>query len=496
MNNSGFIPRWIIILLVVVFVLRIPSFFEPYSYGDEMIYLTLGEAMRQGVALYRDIHDNKPPLLYIFAAIAGNLFWFKMILAVWHLATIYIFWKLSIVLFKDNKTAQRVCTIIFALLTTIPLLEGNIVNSEIFMVGPTILAFLLLLTLKLNTKNLLIAGSLFSIAALFKIPAAFDFPVIFIYWLITEKKLELGRIINFFKKSFPLVLGFAVPILLTFVWFYTQSSFREYLIAAFLQNFGYLSSFRPGDQEKSFLVRNGPLLVRGLVVAIAAFAVYVHRKKLSNEFILATLWLFFSLFAVTLSERPYPHYLIQAVAPFSILFAILVSKITKEQVYAIIPLFFAFFVPVYYNFWHYPTASYYIRFIRLVTGSMSKDEYLNSYGSQVPRNYKIAKFVSSMTKPNERIFVWGDGSPIYALSKRIPSGKYAADYHIKDFSNNGEVMTHLYKNMPNIIIIHKDSNPFPSLTYFVRRNYGLTNTIDGSEIWKLLNPKVRSIFTF
>jgi len=92
-------PVWLFILLVVVFILRIPSFFEPYSYGDEMIYLTLGEAIRQGVPLYLGVHDNKPPLLYILAAISGRLFWFKAILAIWHLITVFIFWKLSEVLF-------------------------------------------------------------------------------------------------------------------------------------------------------------------------------------------------------------------------------------------------------------------------------------------------------------------------------------------------------------------------------------------------------------
>ena len=88
-------PNWLVGILALVIILRIPSFFEPYYYGDEMIYVTLGQGVRQGVTLYKDIYDNKPPLLYLTAALAGDLFWFKAILAFWSLVTIFIFYKLS-----------------------------------------------------------------------------------------------------------------------------------------------------------------------------------------------------------------------------------------------------------------------------------------------------------------------------------------------------------------------------------------------------------------
>ena len=41
------IPNWLIVILALVFLLRVPSFFEPYYYGDEMIYLALGQGVRQ-----------------------------------------------------------------------------------------------------------------------------------------------------------------------------------------------------------------------------------------------------------------------------------------------------------------------------------------------------------------------------------------------------------------------------------------------------------------
>ena len=112
------LPNWVISILALVLILRIPSFFEPYYYGDEMIYMTLGQGVRQGMTLYKDLHDNKPPLLYLTAAISENLFWFKAILAFWSLLTVALFYKLSVVLFEKNLKAHKVATLLFAILTT------------------------------------------------------------------------------------------------------------------------------------------------------------------------------------------------------------------------------------------------------------------------------------------------------------------------------------------------------------------------------------------
>jgi len=161
------LPNWLIGILVLIFILRIPSFFEPYYYGDEMVYLTLGQGVRQGLTLYKDIHDNKPPLLYLTAAVAGNLFWFKVILAFWNLVTIVIFYKLAKMLFDKNQKAQKLATLLFGLLTTLPLLEGLTANSELFMIVFTILAFLILLKKELNSKKIFLAGILFGLGTLF-----------------------------------------------------------------------------------------------------------------------------------------------------------------------------------------------------------------------------------------------------------------------------------------------------------------------------------------
>ena len=484
------VPTWLVLTFGLVIILRLPSFFEPFSYGDEMIYLTLGQAIKKGMVLYRDIHDNKPPLLYILAGIAGNVFWFRAILAAWSVATVYLFWRLVDGLFPHKKAFQKVATVVFAILTTIPLFEGHIANAEVFMVGPTIAAFLILFTKTLNTKNLFFAGLLFSTATLFKVPAAFDFPVILVFWLIFLDFKRLWK--DWLRKSIPLVAGFLAPIALTFVWYFLRGGFSQYLVAAFGQNIGYLSSWRPNDVTEPFLVRNAPLLIRGSLVALGTLALFRFRKALSRPFVFACLWILFSLFATTLSERPYPHYLIQAVPALSILVAMFFTEKTLEQVLVLIPIGLFVFTPVYYKFWSYPIIPYYTRFIDFATGKIDKEGYFARFDGNVSRNYEIARFINQSTAKDDKIFVWGDSPPIYALTRRFPPGKYVATYHIMDFSTPKQTIETLEKDLPAAIVILPGSPEFRDLTGLLREKYLFAQDIGGAEIWFLQNPTLRS----
>lgn len=484
------LPTWLCIVLAAILILRIPSFFEPYSYGDEMIYLTLGEAVRQGKTLYLSIHDNKPPLLYLTAALAGNLFWFKAILAFWMLATTVIFWKFINALFPKKESLHKVATITFGLLTTLPLLEGNIANAELFMIGPTILAFYILWARKLNFKNLFFAGLLFSVSTLFKVPAAFDIPAIVFFWLIVGG-VKLKNVKEVVKRSAFIALGYLLPVGLTFVWYYLKGALSQYLVAAFLQNVGYLSSFRPDDIKDPFFVRNGPLLIRFGIVFLGSFVVWIFRKKLSKQYIFLTIWLLLTLFAVTLSERPYPHYLIQSVPAISAMVGMLFTLNSLEQSLVIFPLALTFVAPIYYNFWHYKTLPYYQKFVKFAVGQSTRDEYIQTFGGHIPISYEISDFVIKSTREDDLVFVWGpNNSLIYALSRRLPPIRYVAQYHIADFSSPEEVVSALEKENPKLIVILDEAPIFRELSDLLRDKYIQVEIVDGAEIWSLISPEV------
>jgi 4-amino-4-deoxy-L-arabinose transferase-like glycosyltransferase len=360
------------------------------------------------------------------------------------------------------------------------------------MIGPIIAAFLILLGKKLNFKKLFTAGVLFSIATLFKVPAAFDIPAIIFLWIaIAGLKTKKLKVIA--KNTLYLSIGFIVPIAITFVWYFARGAFSEYLIAAFLQNFGYLSSWRPDDVVDPFLVRNGPLLIRAGIVAVGLAILYWKREKLSKQFIFITAWLLLSLFAVSLSERPYPHYLLQAVPAISLLLGILFTQKTEKQSLSIIPLALVLLVPVYFNYWHYSTTTYYVRFAKFATSNITQEEYLDSFGGHIRRNYEVAEFLVQSTDNSDKVFVWGgDSSMVYALSRRLPPIRYVASYHINDFSSPEETIIALKKNPPKQIVVLPDALPFPELIMLLRENYILVSTIKGAEIWNQISPEIKA----
>lgn len=487
------LPYWLWCLLGIIVLLRIPSLFEPFYYGDELIYLTLGEGIRKGMVLYRDVFDHKTPFLYYLAAIAGNVFWFRLILGIWMVATTVLYYRLISPLFPKNGHVRFFSLLVFVILTTIPLWEGQIANAELFMMLPVIGGLLLLFNLirknsntrDIPTKYLIASGIMFSIATLFKVPAMFEFGIVFFLALLayTGDRFHPRKLFRFITI---VSISFLIPIILSGIWFWLRGALQDYLYGGLLINVGYISAFRPGDVQEPFLVRNAPLLMRGLILLIGLVSLYIYRNKLTKSFIFLSAWLFFSLFAATLSERPYPHYLIQIAPALSGLVGLLLAGRTKEQVYTVIPISLALLAIVYFNFWYYHTSPYYRNFSEYVTGKINKTEYFNRFDGAVERNYKIAGYIQKQTQSDDPIFVWGDSSHIYAISKRVPPLRYLTSFHINDFYTQELAIEDLRKNMPKVIVILPNSSDFPGLRMFIDSyQYDLVQEFDGAEIWQV-----------
>lgn len=479
------LPNWMFFVLTLIFIFRIPSLLEPYYYGDEMIYLTVGQGLKQGLVLYRDIFDHKTPFIYYLSVIAGNLFWMKFILLIWMIGTTVAFYKLVSGLFPKNNAVIQASVASFAILTTIPLLEGNIVNAELFMIGPAIFAFYLLLSRKHTPKLLVAAGVLLGISALFKIPAIFEIGVISCFWLITRaKKKSLKSIL---LEIFTVLAGVLIPFAIFVLWFSLRGALDDFIFSVFTINLSYITSWGQSatDSTSEFL----PLITRGLLVLLGLAILYFFRNKLSKPFIFACIWLLIAIFASTLSGRPYPHYLIQTVPAISILIGMLIAFPSLEQSLTIVPLLLVIITIKYFGFWYYPTTSYYTNFIQFATGSISKTDYYRDFSVDTRRNYELAAFLKSVTNPGDPVFVWGDSPVVYALSNRLPHTRFVADYHIGDFSNlNSEL--ELIQEKVKYIVIMPDANEDNILKNVLKENYLLIETIEGAKIYKSIHPLV------
>ena len=492
---SSWIERneWLVLILALVVILRIPTLFEPHRYADEEIYLTLGRGLRKGLALYRDIHDNKPPLLYLTAMVAGNVFWFRFILMIANILNVVVFWKLAELIFsKSQKGLVRATTVIFGIFSTIPMFEGNIANAEnFFILATTLGVYLLYRAIKAKEMRpwweFLAVGVLFVIGFLYKVPVAFDFlGVMLFWWCLARPKEKIADTLKFLvnPKVWLVIVGFVVPILLSIGYFAKLGVIEPYVRAALLQNVGYVSSWRGG----SGLILNNPLVWRGLVVIGVWWGLWIWRKKLSQGLMLVGMWLVFGYYGVLLSSRPYPHYLLEVVPAMSLLLGLVwreKDKLKKIVAGGLIVLAVGFYWDN--SFWYYKTIPYYQNFIKFIIGQKSKEEYFN-FWEGVGRNYKVGKYIKMRTLPDERIFVWGTEPSIYAISDRLPVGKYTVEYHVVDFDAFEETIEAIEKVPAEIVVMIPGAREFVALEAALMSNSYLFETeIEGVRLYRHVN---------
>lgn len=464
-------------------ILRLPSLFEPYWYGDEGIYLTIGMALRKGFLLYRDVFDNKPPLFYLLPLVAnGSLFWFRFLLMTSVLTTIYFFYRLTKKLLFEKEILAKVVTIIFAVLTTIRLLEGNIANAEIFILLPTILGlFLVFSNHKEKLSQFFMAGLILGLGFLLKPPALFDFLALMVFSVFFSQK----KIVKIGRKEIVLVLGYLLPFTLSCLYFWFKGILGLFLNSCIVQTIGYLSSWKTGSHAFSLIsLLKTDLAIKGFIVVFLLFFLWITRKKLSSVAVFIFIWLPFSLFGATLSGRPYSHYLIQVVPPLTLLIGLLCLKKKKAVIIIASFLILLLGLTVYrYRFWYYPTISYYQNFTQFVLGQKTQNNYFSYFGKNVPTLYQLGQIINSSSLPQEKIFVWADEPSIYALSRRLPATPYLVAYHILDLHQEEKVITKLNKEKPKLIIVDEKIKIPSSLVIFIQNNYFEIESVDNFTIY-------------
>lgn len=461
--------KFLIVALAFFIILRLPSLFEPAWYGDEGIYLVLGQAIRRGLTLYSQIHDNKPPTLYYLAALSQTVFGFRLLLLLWMLPTLYVFYRLAARFVTG--WALKIAFFFFLIVSSLPFVEGTIANAEVFMLLPTIAAFLLFL----RHKNYFIVGLLLGFAFTIKVPVAVEFAFLCFWLLITEFNL---------KKIFLLSLGFSLPIVLYGFYFALQGALLPFLNAALLQNFGYLSSWATGSHSAS--ATSGGLMTRALVLLLAWIGAgyLVIKKKLDRQLIFLLGWFTATLFAVLLSGRPYPHYLVQLLPPLSILIASLFTRHhSKVILVAALGIFIA--IVIRYQFYFYPIIPYYLNSYAYLFQLKTAAAYRSFFGSQVNSNNDLSDFIRQNSSLQDQIFVWGDQPFIYLLSDRLPLGRFTVAYHIVDFSAQAETMDKLEARMPIFIVTYPMAGrDFPAFDTFVDKYYYLYRSFGDSQLYR------------
>lgn len=485
--------EWVIFLIILVLVLRIPSFVMPHYYGDEEIYFVMGRAWSSGVPLYQAMFDHKPPLIYLMAGIAPTMWAFRGILALVMVIHTVLFWKLAQLFWmKTRPILAYVSSVVFVLVTTLPTFEGLTVNAELLMMMPVTAAALVLWPTHAKTtagkiangwKRFALAGLLGGIGWLFKIPVVADMAAIGLFFLVFKQAtFKEGFKALFSLPMLAYVVSFVAPLALTFVYYYLKGTGPDYLATVLTVNLGYVSSW--STSTYTFNPFKSGLVVRGTILAGLTLLLYLTRKKLDKSFMFGSLWLGFSLFGALLSARPYPHYLQELAAPFALLLPfIFVAENVLTWIFIAIFVVIGILTQKQINFWAYPTVSVYKTYWDYYTGKLSWSEYLTRFDNAT-RNYTVAKYLNERLMEDDKIYVWGTDPTIYNLTNRLPTGgKYIVSFHVRDLNMYDYTMNNLADSNPKYIMILPGTTEFLELNTLLSHKYVLTQTIDGVEIY-------------
>lgn len=462
------ISFWFILATSFVFFLfRWPSLFEPYWYGDEGIYQAVGMLLSSGAPLYSGAWENKPPLLlFLYALLSSDQFLIRIASLIFGLISIWFFYLIALRLFPQAKKSVAIVTIIFTFLFGTNFIEGNIANAENFMLLPTLISFYLLIshdTIKkaMQFKTLLLAGFILSIAFLTKVVVIFDF-LAFISFLLFAPGI-LKEKLN--QKILPFVLGFTLPVLITFFYYLITSNFKEFMNAFLLRNVGYVGF------ENDFLIPQGFLILKSLILGIFLLFMYLQRKTFSKYSLLIVIWFAFSLFNIYFSGRPYTHYLLLLLPSFCLMIGVVLNQ-KKERIFALLFIIVAlFFIKGSFLLKPEKIIPYYSNLISFCMDKKSLSQYLSFFDRRTPKDYLLANYIKTNTEQNDKIFIWGNNAQVYKLSNKTPVFRYTVVYHVISYDPNFQEMERVLNiQKPEYIIAMPDVMPFPlTLTNYIEK---------------------------
>ena len=168
-----------IVLFTLIFLLRLPSFFEPHWYFDEGVYSVFGKSILEGHSPYMYVWDHKPLGIYLIYSLA-DLAPFDTLFVAKFFAFLSAFGS-SLVLFliarqAFSRKAAFIAALTFGISSSLTFFDGNQANGETFILPPLLFSIYLIepFNKNVNVKKIFWAGIFLGIASSIKQVAGVD----------------------------------------------------------------------------------------------------------------------------------------------------------------------------------------------------------------------------------------------------------------------------------------------------------------------------------
>lgn len=347
--------------------------------------------LNHGFVIYRDlIHPYEPLLTFLLAGIyklfGYSLLTYKLVICFFVISIdlmIFLIAKKLIV----NKKLVFLPLLLYLLLQ--PIFDGNMLWFD-FGTTPFILIGLLSFIFTKDEKRFFLLGFFLGVSFFIKQQTILLSMGLLVYLLITKG----FRMIRSFSA------GFFIPTISTLLVIFSMGSLNDFLFWTIVFPLKWLPKFSGYSQNPNLAQIINLTLVFGPIL----FMIISSFKKLSQN---TKIIFFIFLASISISFPRFSYFHLQpAIAVLAVLLILLINE-KKFKFIFVIPLLLI----ISYNW------SNYRPFIG-VKQARFYDE----------KDLKVAEFVASNSKPDDKIYLLGPHSLIYVLSNRLPSKPWVDNF--------------------------------------------------------------------
>jgi 4-amino-4-deoxy-L-arabinose transferase-like glycosyltransferase len=483
------------LLCLIPILLYLPFLGTPFE-RDEGVYATIAQGILDGKVPYRDLFDNKPPLVYLWYVLSFSLFGEsvvapRIVAAVFLSVTaVLIYHQARLVL---PRGAAYSAAILFAISTGLPWVALH-ANTEAYMLAP-LAGSLLSFTYGMKDGRLrwfFLAGVLAGLAMMTKQVAMWNLLALAMVTLIWHRR-TVGTTWQAVAPTFWLFGGAMISLALVALPFALTGALDDFLYATLSYNWVYVGFLSWADRFANlghgmlFFCAVAAPLVAG---AIAGLVIIWRRRASATDYVLI-LWAVASAIGVASGGRFFPHYFLQLMPSAAMLTGIVVydrfvngrQHVLSRPAWAI--SLFLIVVSV-------GTTS-----VLYLAPRPAEDTFANSvYYQKEWENYsqELGDYIKLRSNPDDPIFNYGRESQVYFYADRPPAISYFNDWPVQyDKEVLPQIVADLKETRPVYIIdslqapLFEDwqaSHP-PELTQFISENYEYAGRVYFAEVYRL-----------
>jgi 4-amino-4-deoxy-L-arabinose transferase-like glycosyltransferase len=421
------IPLIAICLLPVI--LYLPSMGSPFE-RDEGVYATVAQGLLHGQMPYRDLFDNKPPLVYGWYALSFLLFGEHVVAprilasVLLSLTTLSLFSQARMVF---PRGVAYVAAGLFGLSTGLPFVALH-ANTEAYMMLPLVTS-LVAFTIGVRRNGVrwfLLSGALCGVAVMTK-QVAFWNLVALMGVAVAWRWKAGGFSWHTFTPSFALFGSAAAAVAVVAVPFAVTGSLDELFYANVSYNWLYVGVLSYSERLLDFIY--GTAYVAAVAAPLAAGATWglltlIRQRRQPLDYLIVA-WALASAAGVATGGRFFPHYFLHLMPAAAVLTALVLYEVVNKRriqpigkpalaVAALMVLVSFTTIGVMYLA---PRAA---EERVAVSVAEQKEWEVNSR--------HLGEYVAARTTPDEKIFNFGREAQIYFYADRQPAVRYFADW--------------------------------------------------------------------